>query len=215
MAETRKKRSSKVANKRGPKISVIISGMPSVGKTTAANAIGVRYHLLHVAGGDMLKELAYERGYRPSGADWWDTPEGMSFIAERKSNPDFDKEVDRKLAEHLKKGNVVMTSYSMPWLAENGTLKLWFDASLKTRAGRLAGRDSISLGKALEIVKQRDEDNRKLYKRLYGIDFGKDLSPFNFVLDTERMSAKEVTDAACKLVSEYRKSLSQEAKGSR
>jgi CMP/dCMP kinase len=191
------------------KISVIISGMPSVGKTTAANAIAKKFHLMHIAGGDMLKELAYERGYRPSGAEWWDTPDGMSFIAERKRNPDFDKEVDNKLAQYLKRGGVVMTSYSMPWLAKDKCLKLWFHASLKTRACRLAGRDSISKRQALVIVRKRDAQNEKLYKRLYDIEFGRDLSPFNFVLDTENLSVKEVATASCRLVAEYKRSISR------
>jgi adenylate kinase family enzyme len=63
------------------KISVIISGMPSVGKTTAANAISKKYHLKHVAGGDMLKQIALDRGYHLSGPEWWDTPEGMKFLS--------------------------------------------------------------------------------------------------------------------------------------
>src|SRR5271169_2956336 len=118
------------------KVSVIISGMPSVGKTTAANAIAKKYHLSHVAGGDMLKQIAIDRGYRLSGPEWWDTPEGMKFLSERKKDLEFDKEVDRKLAVHIREGDVVMTSYSMPWLAKNDGLKLWFHATQRTRASR-------------------------------------------------------------------------------
>lgn len=183
-------------------LSVIISGMPSAGKTTAAKAIAKKFKLKHVAGGDMLKLTAYERGYKPSGSEWWDTKQGMDFLAERKNNPDFDKEVDRRLAQCLHQGNVVITSYSMPWLYKRG-LKLWFQASEKTRAKRLAGRDGISVQSAREIVRKRDYHNRRLYKRLYGIEFGKDLSPFNYVIDTEKMDAKNVASASCKLVSMY------------
>jgi CMP/dCMP kinase len=190
-------------NSKHKKIAVIISGMPSVGKTTAANAIAEKYHLKHVAGGDMLKQIALDRGYRLSGPEWWDTSEGMKFLSERKKDPDFDRVVDRKLAEHIRDGNVVMTSYSMPWLAKNGGLKLWFHASQRTRASRLAGRDSISKTRALAIVKRRDEENKRLYKRLYGISFGDDLSPFHFIIDTNKMSAEEVASASCKIVGEY------------
>jgi CMP/dCMP kinase len=188
------------------KISVIISGMPSVGKTTAADAIAKKYGLKHVAGGDMLKEIAFERGYRPSGSDWWDTPEGMKFLAERKKDPEFDKEVDRKLADFIRYGNVVITSYSMPWLIPDNGLKLWFHASQKKRAERLAGRDSISKTRALDIIKKRDLRNRRLYKKLYDISFGEDLTPFNFIIDTNMLSATEVATAACKIVQEYARS---------
>jgi CMP/dCMP kinase len=185
------------------KISVIISGMSSVGKTTAADVIAKKYHLKHVAGGDMLKQMAIERGYKLSGADWWDTPEGMRFLSERKLDPEFDREVDGRLAKCIKKGKVVITSYPMPWLAKDDGLKLWFEANQKNRAERLALRDSISRPKALEIIKKRDGQNRRIYNELYGIRFGDDLTPFHFVIDTNKMSAKEVADAACKLVGEY------------
>lgn len=193
--------SQKVSRER--KISVIISGMPSVGKTTAADAIATRYHLKHVAGGDMLKEMAFDRGYRPSGSDWWDTSEGMKFLSERKTDAEFDKEVDRRLSQYIRNGNVVITSYSMPWLAKDDGLKLWFHATQKKRAERLAGRDKISISRALEIVRRRDRENRMLYKKIYGIEFGKDLSPFNFVIDTNELTAVEVAKAACQIVEEY------------
>jgi len=188
---------------RRKKISIIISGMSSVGKTTAADLIGKKFHLRHVAGGDMLKQIAYERGYTPAGSDWWDTPEGMKFLSERKKDPEFDKKVDRKLIECVQEGNVVVTSYSLPWLVKEDGLKLWFQASQKTRAGRLAGRDSISKTQALNIIKKRDEQNKRIYKKLYGIRFGEDLTPFNFVLDTNKLTASEVADTACKIVDSY------------
>jgi len=187
-------------------MSVIISGMPSVGKTTAADAIAEKYHLKHVAGGDMLKQIAVERGYEPAGSDWWDTAEGMRFMSEREKDPEFDREVDRKLAECISKGNVVITSYSMPWLTPDDGLKLWFDATQANRATRLAGRDAISKTKAIAIIKKRDRENRRIYKDLYGIEFGKDLTPFNFVIDTNNLSAAEVARAACGIVEEYSKS---------
>ena len=154
----------------------------------------------------MLKLMAYERGYTPSGSEWWDTKEGMTFLSERKRNADFDKEVDRRLLDFLKKGTVVITSYPVPWLCEDG-LKLWFDASQKTRGKRLAGRDNITAKKALTIIRKRDAENKKLYKKLYNIRFGDDLTPFNFIIDTEKMSAAEVAKTSCRLVSEYSKNI--------
>jgi CMP/dCMP kinase len=185
------------------KISVIISGMSSVGKTTAAEEIASKFHLRHVAGGDMLKQMAIDRGYKPSGPDWWDTLEGMKFLSERNTDLEFDKEVDRRLAQYIRKGNVVITSYPMPWLAQDDGLKLWFEATPENRAARLAGRDSIEKTEALQIIKKRDLQNKRIYKKLYGIRFGDDLAPFHYVIDTNKMSASEVAEAACKLVGEY------------
>ncbi len=187
------------------RISVIISGMPSAGKTTAADIIAKKFRLSHLAGGDMLKQMAVDRGYKPSGSDWWDTTEGMRFLLERSHNPDFDREVDRRLIERVKRGGVVVTSYPIPWIYEDG-LKLWFDASQKTRAKRLAGRDSIPFSSALRTIRQRDSQNRNLYRKLYGIRFGQDLSVFNFKIDTEDISADEVARLSAELVSNYKRS---------
>ncbi|MDH2900992.1 MAG: nucleoside monophosphate kinase [archaeon] len=189
------------------KIAVVISGMPSVGKTTAAEVISKRFRLAHIAGGDMLREMAIERGYDPEGPDWWDSREGMKFLAERSSDPKFDKEVDRKLIEYIRRGGVVITSYTIPWLCNDG-LKIWFSASPRARAKRLAGRDRISFAPALKIINQRDARNRLLYSKLYKIEFGKDLSVFNYIIDTEDMTAREVVEAAARLVSDYKNSLS-------
>lgn len=196
----------KRAHDRGrKKISVVISGMPSVGKTTAANVIAKRFDLVHIAGGDMLKEMAIEKGYRPSGPAWWDGEEGMAFLAERRSDPRFDMEVDERLISYVRSGGVVITSYTVPWLCKEG-LKLWFEASPEARAKRLAGRDNISLGRAREIISERDAQNIRLYSKLYDIRFGKDYEVFNYVLNTESMDAKQVSEAAAELVADYERS---------
>lgn len=184
------------------KLSVLISGMPSVGKTTAAEAVASKFRLKVMAGGDMLKEMAHERGYNVSGSDWWESKAGMKFLAERKRNQDFDREVDRKLGKYLRKGGVVVTSYPMPWLFKNG-IKFWFNAGIRTRATRLAGRDKVTTSKALALLKKRDAENKRLYRRLYGISFGEDFSPFHFIIDTEGLSAKQVSSMTCELVSVY------------
>ena len=189
------------------RISVIISGMPSVGKTTAANAIASKFKLKLVAGGDMLKEIAMERGYAGSGSEWWDGSEGMRFLSERKSNPDFDREVDRRLLEKVRRGGVVVTSYTIPWLTnkkKDGGLKIWFAANQRTRARRLASRDKISFSKALPTIRRRDLENRRLYAKLYGIKFGEDLSVFNYVVETDNLSALEVADISCRLVAGFK-----------
>lgn len=186
----------------GRRISVILSGMPSVGKTTAARAIADRFNLKLLGGGDMLKEMAIERGYKPRGSDWWDGPEGMRFLSERKSNPDFDKEVDRRLIENVRRGGTVITSYTLPWICDHG-LKIWFAAGNSSRIKRLAGRDKISVQKAGRILKDRDSKNMKIYKQLYNINFGNDLSVFNYIVDTDDLSANEAALVASKLVQSY------------
>jgi cytidylate kinase len=207
LVKTAKSKEKAIPNKTR-KISVVISGMPSVGKTTAADMIAKRFGLRHIAGGDMLKEMAIENGYHPSGSDWWDSKEGMKFLADRKKDSQFDLEVDRRLIEYVRKGGVVITSYTVPWLCPDG-LKIWFEAPAKERAKRLAGRDTIGIRAAEGIIKERDRRNRKLYWDLYKMKFGKDLNVFNYVIDTKEMNAEQVAETAARLVDGYVKSFSK------
>ena len=175
--------------------SIIISGPPAVGKTTIAKAIAEEFGLTHLSGGDILKELAEEEGFKTGGDDWWDTQEGMNFLSQRQENSEFDKKVDDKLKKHFLDGNVVITSYTLPWLVEGG-VKIWLEGSKENSAQRMTARDNLSKDNALEIVQKRYQENKKIYKALYGFEFGKDLSVFDKVIETDGLDASQVLDIA-------------------
>ena len=181
--------------------SIIISGPPAVGKTTIAKAIAEEFGLTHLSGGDILKELAEEQGFKAGGNDWWDTQEGMNFLSQRQENSEFDKKVDDKLKKHFLDGNVVITSYTLPWLVEGG-VKIWLDGSKENSAQRMTARDNLSKDSALEIVQKRYQENKKIYKALYGFEFGEDLSVFDKVIETDGFNASEVLDITKTVVRE-------------
>jgi cytidylate kinase len=168
-------------------LSIIVSGWPAVGKTTVAAELADEFGLKIYNGGDILKQIATNMGYQTSGTDWWDSEEGRQFMEKRKSDPTSDREVDNKLKEIVRGGNVVITSYTLPWLVKNKCIKLWLQGSAKNRANRMATRDNISITEATEIVKERDYQNKRIYEDLYGFEFGKDLSVFDFSLNTDIM----------------------------
>ena len=168
-------------------LSIIVSGWPAVGKTTVAAKPADEFGLKIYNGGDILKQIATNMGYQTSGTDWWDSEEGRQFMEKRKSDPTSDREVDNKLKEIVRGGNVVITSYTLPWLVKDKCIRLWLQGSVKNRATRMATRDNISITEATEIVKERDYQNRQIYEDLYGFEFGKDLSVFDFSLNTDMM----------------------------
>ena len=170
------------------KFSVVISGWPAVGKTTIAGKLAEEFGLVMYNGGDILKMLAAEKGYSTSRDDWWDTAEAKKFMRERKSDSSFDKKVDKKLAEIVRKGGAVITSYTLPWLVkEESVIKLWLRGSTENRAKRMANRDDIGFAEAKKIIALRDEENKKIYYRLYGFRFGEDLTVFDYALNTDRL----------------------------
>jgi cytidylate kinase len=186
-----------VANKL---FSIVISGWPAVGKTTIACKLAEEFDIVMYNGGDILKMLAEEdKGYSVKRDDWWDTIEAKKFMEERKSDPSFDKKVDDKLIQIVKKGGTVITSYTLPWLVVDESviiIKFWLRGSSENRAKRMANRDGISFAEAKRITKLRDEENKRIYYRLYGFRFGEDLTVFDYVLNTDRLSLDALVEVS-------------------
>ncbi len=176
---------------------IVISGYPAVGKTTLAKLLAKNLNIDSIGGGEILKEIAQERGYSPTGDDWWDTTEGIRFLKERERNPNFDKEVDKKMEKRIIEGNVVVTSYTAPWLFKEG-FKVWLDASVEKRTERMSKRDKLEQKETENVVKLRDIENHKLYMSLYKIDFGEDKTPFDMIIDTTNKTPEQIADLILK-----------------
>ncbi|TRO48622.1 hypothetical protein E2P47_02670 [Candidatus Bathyarchaeota archaeon] len=117
-------------------------------------------------------------------------------MTKREQDLTFDELVDKKLIEYAQNGNVLLDSWTMPWLINYG-FKIWLAASIKKRTERIARRDKLKESKALKVLKEKEEKTKKIYKRLYGFNLGEDFQPFHIILDTEKLNANEVFDALC------------------
>jgi cytidylate kinase len=168
-------------------ISIVISGSAAVGKTTLAHALAKEFGFKSYNGGDILKEIARQQGYSVTGNDWWDSNEAIGFMKERKKNSIYDRQVDEKLTNIAKKGNVIITSHTLPWLTPE-PITFWLSASPQKRSERMSKRDKISIKEALRIVRMRDRENKKIYKKIYGAKFGDGLEVFDFMINTELLS---------------------------
>ena len=173
------------------KVVLCISGMTGSGKSTVAKKLADKYGLGYFSGGNALKILAQEEGYDSDVRGWWETAEGLNFLKQRMADPVFDKKTDEKLLELAAEGNVVLDSWTMPWLLKEG-FKVWLEASPQVRAKRVVTRDSISDEEALKALTEKDERTRQIYKSLYGFDLGHDLIPFNLVLATDELDPDDI-----------------------
>ena len=173
------------------KVVICISGMTGSGKSTVAKKLADKYGLGYFSGGNALKILAQEEGYDSDVRGWWETAEGLNFLKQRMADPVFDKKIDEKLLELAAEGNVVLDSWTMPWLLKEG-FKVWLEASPQVRAKRVVTRDSISDEEALKALTEKDERTRQIYKSLYGFDLGHDLTPFNLVLATDELDPDDI-----------------------
>ena len=180
---------------------IILSGMPAVGKTTVAHSLCKEFNIKYYSGGDMLKEIAQEKGFAISGLDWWDNEDGMKFLSNRMQDSSFDKLVDQRLIDLLNKGDVVITSYTLPWLTSNG-ISIWLEASKANRSLRLGSRDTVSIEESTKVVNERDTKNQQIYEKLYSMKLGNDLSVFDIIIDTNDMDINQVCKSVIDSINE-------------
>jgi len=183
----------------GKPVTICVGGMAGSGKSTLARKLAGKYKLEYISGGDALKTLAAEEGFQSREDGWWETAEGMRFLEERRKDYSFDEAVDRKLLQLARKGNVVLDSWTMPWLLE-GAFKIWLEAPVGKRARRIAGRDALGLEDALKALTRKEEQTKAIYKKLYGFNLGEDFAPFNFILDTENLKSEQVFQIVCMVI---------------
>ncbi|MGD0160306.1 MAG: cytidylate kinase family protein [Candidatus Bathyarchaeia archaeon] len=175
---------------------ICIGGMAGSGKSTVARRLAEKYKMEYLSGGDALKALAVEEGYKFLGPGWWESSEGMRFLAEREKDHRFDEAVDGKLLQMARKGDVILDSWTMPWLLE-GAFKIWLEASSERRAERIAERDRLTFEEALNVLRRKEKQTKAIYKELYGFNLGEDFAPFNFILDTNSLESDEVFKIVC------------------
>jgi cytidylate kinase len=173
--------------------------MAGTGKSTLAKRLAEKYGLRYYSGGDALRELAAEEGYTSSSNGWWESPEGLRFLEQRKANKDFDRAVDQRLLEYASQGNVLLDSWTMPWLVKDA-FKIWLAASVEKQAERIAKRDNMTAEQALSALKDKEAKTKAIYKQLYGFALGEDFKPFNLILDTDNLAAEEVFQVLCTVI---------------
>jgi cytidylate kinase len=170
---------------------VAISGLHGAGKTTAAKNLAKKFKLRYVCAGSVFRQLAKERGM---------TLGEFSRYAER--HPDIDRMIDRRTAEAAKEDNVLIDARLAGWMVKNADVKILLTAPLEVRARRISRREKRGYEEVLRETTTRERSEAKRFKKLYGIDVN-DHSPFDIVLNTERLSihkTAEILEVAVRLI---------------
>jgi cytidylate kinase len=50
------------------------------------------------------------------------------------------------------------------------------------------------------VLKEKEARTKAIYRDLYGFGLGEDFKPFDFILDTDNLSANEVFEVLCKVI---------------
>jgi cytidylate kinase len=106
----------------------------------------------------------------------------------------YDFLTDLKLMRASLHPCVVVGSRLAGWLVD-ADLRVWLHAPLEARAKRIFQREAdkhASYESVLYRTLQRDEENRKRYLEVYGIDIN-DRSDFDIIINTEKLTAEQVS----------------------
>lgn len=160
---------------------IAISGHSGCGNTTATTNVGraLGLNIVNYTFRDLAKDL------------------GISFEELHNQAPEnfiFDYLTDLKCIRASLHENIVLGTRLAAWLMD-ADLRIWLHAPLEARARRINQRESekaATYESVLYKTLKRDEQNRKRYLQLYGLDI-LDHSDFDITINTEKLTAEQVS----------------------
>jgi cytidylate kinase len=164
---------------------ITVSGPPGSGTTTTAQHVAARLEVDLVPGGEVFRAMAAERGLS--------LPQFGRYAAD---HPQVDAELDRRLADRARAGDVLIESRLAGWIAHNEGLPavtVFIDCAPSERARRVAEREGIPVDRALADNAERQQIERARYLALYDIDI-EDVSIYDLVLDSGALAPTELAD---------------------
>jgi predicted cytidylate kinase len=142
---------------------ITIAGLPGAGSSTLGINLAQELKWEYFSGGDFMRAYAIEQGL-------FDGQNKMHHPATVYSD-DFDREVDFKMRERLKKdGHLVIDSWLSGFLAQKipGVLKILMVCSNDSvRVDRIVNRDQVSVDAAKTHIFEREQQNLTKWTRMY------------------------------------------------
>ncbi|MEW6222282.1 MAG: (d)CMP kinase [Candidatus Hadarchaeota archaeon] len=160
---------------------VAISGLHGTGKTTAAKKLAKKFRLKYICAGEVFRQMAKEKNM---------SLDEFSKYSEKR--PHIDRMIDRRTADASRLGNVLIDARLAGWMAKNADSRILLTAPLEVRARRIARREKRRYKEVLNETRVRERSEAWRFKKFYRIDVN-DYSPFDLVLNTGRLSIKEMT----------------------
>ena len=121
---------------------------------------------------------------------------GVSFdeMCEMAEQDDkWDLYVDERQVEMAREGDTVLGSRLAIWVLEDADFRVYLDARMEVRAGRIQKREGGELDHVSAKTAARDQRDHDRYLRLYGID-NNNFKFVDLIVDTEDMTPKEIAD---------------------
>jgi len=163
-------------------LTIVISGPPGSGSTKTALKLAKKLGLKCFSTGDLFKSYSKQRKNRA--LDIW------SVYGKKKQ---FHYDLDEYQKEKAKKGNIVICGkLSVFLLKDLADFKVWIESPLKVRANRIAKRENISMIRAMDQIKKREQIERREWKRIYDFDYFDSKNLADLVIDSSENSVEEI-----------------------
>ncbi len=162
---------------------ITIGGPPGSGKTTVARMLSKELGKEIVVIGEIFRSLAKERGYTLA-----------EFGETASKDHNIDMEIDKKTVEIAKNGDFILEGrLAGVMLHENNipSFKVWLDADIDTRAGRIAKREGGNQEEIKNRILERELCEKKRYEDIYEVNLD-DKNIYDLVIETSNISAEEV-----------------------
>ena len=176
---------------------ILISGFIGSGKSTLAKHLAKTYHAKYISASEIHQKIVTERLKLDSETKkikegFWETRVGEKVTRLREQDMRIDRSVDQRLLRELKKHpHSVTDARLMPWLYRGKGIRIWVSVSQKESACRVGERDQSPMRKVFPQIRKRFHTDQKIFRKLYGIDMGKDFLPFDVVINTEGFTPRQ------------------------
>lgn len=154
---------------------ITISGSPGTGTSTLARTLSSQLGLPWINSGELFRKIASEKNI---------SVKEMNRMAEK--GPEIDYLIDDAQKSMAKEGQGVFEGRLSGHLLD-ADLKVLLKTDLKTRAERIAKRESKLLEDAFQETRLREESEARRYRKYYNIDIN-DLFIYDLVVDTGRFN---------------------------
>ena len=166
---------------------IAISGLHGTGKSTIGKLIAKTLKIRYYSTGEAFRELAKQNNMTIK-----------EFTQYTENHPNIDLELDKKVIEFAKQGNIIIDSQLSGFLLKDiADFKIHLICPLNVRVERMANRDQMSHEEKIIETRLREESELERFNRLYNINLSDEETinkTFDLIIDTENLTIQEIID---------------------
>ena len=173
---------------------ICISGLTASGKTTHAHLLAGEFGLTYVSGSQIQLNFL---GVSPiQSKDFWITHDAKALW-----DPDQFRRIDSELlAVEARTTGCIFDTSTMPWRHQRSAFCIWLESTLSSRVTKSIvshrGRNQFEIIDYPAKIAEKDAATIDLYRQLYAIQIGSDLSCFDMIIDISDLIDEPTLDAS-------------------